>query len=682
MYTEGRGMPKPASPVTASEISRLAGVTRATVSNWRRRYADFPGPIGGTESRPVFDLHQVQEWLTEHGVEAPQSPTIELRTYLRSQAEPSDVAHLMESLSWTGAGWAPRSSASVSGPVLKMLQRAADAEGSRTALDVLAERGLEDAPATGVYQTPAPLAALMAELAGDAASQQLRSVLDPACGSGSLLLAAAQAGATELYGQDVVPVQVQRTRLALESVTGLEPTVYAGDTMSDDAFPGLEVDAVLCNPPYSDREWGADELALDPRWQYGVPPRGESELAWVQHALAHVKPGGTAVLLLPPAVASRASGRRIRAELLRSGALRAVIGFAPGAAQPRHVGLQLWVLRRPETVDSVADTMLFVDASAVDDGSGGGLDWEVLDRTILDSWRSFDSGAVEAATVPGVAAAVRVMEVLDESVDLTPARYVRSSFDPALLSTEVEDAVRELSRDVAALAGLVSDLGTWRQAGGKPWRTATVADLAGGGALQWFRASPPRPKQTAPGDDQRPILSATDVVTGHPPSGSFATSEPTEVVVVAAGDVLIPAVRSDSSGARSARVAGAEDDGAVLGPHVYLLRPDAQRLNSWFVAGFVNSAENASTTRTSTIRFDPSRLRIPLLPLREQQRYGAAFQRLYEVRASARRVGDASEHAIGLVASGLTAGVLEPASNTTQSEDVETTKQKIPGGNK
>ncbi|WP_094028011.1 N-6 DNA methylase [Nocardia cerradoensis] len=674
-------MPKSASPVTASEISRLAGVTRATVSNWRRRHTDFPSPIGGTESRPVFDLHQVQEWLSAHGVEAPQSPLIELRTYLRSQAEPSDIAQLMESLQWTGERWESRPSASPGGPVLKVLQRAADIEGSRAALDVLAERGLEDVAATGVYQTPGPLAALMAELAEPPVPQQLHSALDPACGSGSLLLAAARGGATQLYGQDTLPVQVQRTRLNLESAT-LEPTVRVGDTMSDDAFPGLEVDAVLCNPPYSDREWGADELALDPRWQYGVPPRGESELAWVQHALAHLKPGGRAVLLLPPAVASRPSGRRIRAALLRSGALRAVIGFAPGIAQPWHVGLQLWVLRRPENVEPAPDTMLFIDASAASGGSGDGTDWEALRRAVLDSWRAFDGGSSDAATMPGVATAVRVMEVLDESVDVTPARYVRSSFDPALLSTEVEAAIRDLAGHVATLAAMIDDFGAWRQSDGKPWRTATVADLAGGGALQWFRASPPRPKNEDPADDHRRVLTAMDVVSGHSPSGTFATSEPAEAVIVTVGDVLIPAVRSDASGARSARVAGPEDAEAVLGPHVYLLRPNAQRLDSWFVAGFINSAENASTTRTSTIRFDPSRLRIPLLPLHEQRRYGAAFQRLYEIRSSARRLGDASEHAIGLVASGLTAGALEPASNTTRPDNVETTKQKIPGGNK
>ncbi|MZE77930.1 N-6 DNA methylase, partial [Streptomyces sp. SID5475] len=76
--------------------------------------------------------------------------------------------------------------------------------------------------------------------------------------------------------------------------TGLRPA----DSLREDgpAFRG-EADVVLCNPPFNERDWGHAELATDPRWVYGHPPRTEPELAWVQHALACLRPGGTAVLL-------------------------------------------------------------------------------------------------------------------------------------------------------------------------------------------------------------------------------------------------------------------------------------------------------------------------------------------------------------------------------------------------
>src|SRR3954452_23270930 len=53
--------------VSSVGIARLAGVGRAAVSNWRRRYADFPEPVGGTPTSPSFDLVAVEQWLTAQG---------------------------------------------------------------------------------------------------------------------------------------------------------------------------------------------------------------------------------------------------------------------------------------------------------------------------------------------------------------------------------------------------------------------------------------------------------------------------------------------------------------------------------------------------------------------------------------------------------------------------------------
>ncbi|WP_433320137.1 helix-turn-helix transcriptional regulator [Micromonospora chersina] len=53
--------------ITPAEIARLAGVGRAAVSNWRKRHADFPAPVGGTAASPEFDLGQVEQWLHAQG---------------------------------------------------------------------------------------------------------------------------------------------------------------------------------------------------------------------------------------------------------------------------------------------------------------------------------------------------------------------------------------------------------------------------------------------------------------------------------------------------------------------------------------------------------------------------------------------------------------------------------------
>ncbi|MFD8958978.1 helix-turn-helix transcriptional regulator, partial [Streptomyces anulatus] len=60
-------MPENATEVTAAGIARLAGVGRAAVSNWRRRHADFPQPVGGTAASPSFALADVEQWLRDQG---------------------------------------------------------------------------------------------------------------------------------------------------------------------------------------------------------------------------------------------------------------------------------------------------------------------------------------------------------------------------------------------------------------------------------------------------------------------------------------------------------------------------------------------------------------------------------------------------------------------------------------
>lgn len=210
-------------------------------------------------------------------------------------------------------------------PLLRAAAGLAAELGARNAFEFLLGRHLDANPRQYTLTPPGP-AELMAALAGTGA----RSVLDPACGTGGLLRAVA--APTALYGQDTAPELAALTALRLALHGTAEVRAAAADSLRADAFPRPAVDAVLCHPPFNERNWGHEELAYDPRWEYGFPARTESELAWVQHALAHLREGGTAVLLMPPAVAARRSGRRIRADLLRRGALRAVIALPAGAA--------------------------------------------------------------------------------------------------------------------------------------------------------------------------------------------------------------------------------------------------------------------------------------------------------------------------------------------------------------
>ncbi|MFE4519417.1 N-6 DNA methylase, partial [Kitasatospora sp. NPDC056783] len=313
--------------ITAAGIARLAGVGRAAVSNWRRRHADFPKPVGGTDTSPAFDLAEVERWLRGQG-KLGRVPLSE-RVWQQVEGDPEGAAAALLAVGTAllGGGDAdPERRELITGA-----RELAKELGGRQAFEFLMGRHLEAGPRQYTL-TPAPLAELMAELAGPA-----ELVLDPACGFGALLGAAGPAAT--VAGQELDPdlAALTAVRLALRADGPVD--VRAGDSLRADAHPELRADAVLCHPPFNERSWGNEELAYDTRWEYGLPPRTESELAWVQHALAHLKENGCAVLLMPPAAASRRSGRRIRADLLRRGALRAVVALPARSAPPTRIPL-------------------------------------------------------------------------------------------------------------------------------------------------------------------------------------------------------------------------------------------------------------------------------------------------------------------------------------------------------
>ncbi|MFD5024746.1 N-6 DNA methylase [Streptomyces sp. NPDC058373] len=680
--------PPPPARVTAAEISRIAGVTRATVSNWRRRHEDFPPPDGGTESSPLYDLHAVRAWLRGRGLTAAASPEEELRTALRLQpADPGPLFDLVVDVAEGGPGGGAPSSSAHDEALLAALARCVQEAGPYVALDVVAERELEESAAGGTYRTPAELAELMARLL----PADTRTVLDPACGGGTLLAEAARRGAVALHGQDLLPVQARRAaaRLRLPGPEGTsapraQAYVETGDSLRADAYPDLAADAVLCNPPFGDRDWGHDELAYDPRWAYGVPPRAESELAWVQHALAHVRPSGYAVVLLPPAPASRASGRRVRAELVRTGALRAVIALPPGVAHPFHVGLQLWVLQRPHPSGPERPSVLFVnadpeprDGAAARRATATPADWVELTGRVLTAWAAFADDPAEYAGEPAVARAVPVVDLLNDTVDLTPARHVRATtadLSPEVLAARVDGLRDRLTGEVAALLAAAEQVvGEWPPAAPtEGWRTATVADLVRGGALTLLKGPAPSPRDTAGASagtesvavPDRRVLTAEDVTAAAPPSGAGPHSHSEPVHVIAAGDIVLRT--SASRKGPRARVADTPDVGAALGPHLHLLRPDPARLDPWFLAGFAAAEDNVATASTGStiVTVNPGRLRVPLLPLEQQRRYGEAFRRLHALRTAARLASTASEEAASALAAGLASGALAPPPGT------------------
>ncbi|MCX4823639.1 N-6 DNA methylase [Streptomyces sp. NBC_01142] len=705
-------MPENASEVTAAGIARLAGVGRAAVSNWRRRHADFPKPVGGTETSPSFALAEIEQWLRDQGklAEVPLRERIwqQLASHpdgavtalvqagcalllVRDRhpawlelAAVSDerMAELLPSAleqvltARFGEDRADLFPAPSPGsvPLLRGVAELAAESGARQAFEFLLGRYLDANPRQYTLTPPGP-AALMAALAAPAGTGG--TVLDPAAGTGTLLRAVERPAA--LYAQDAEPdlAALAGLRLALHSDAPVR--ARAADTLRADAFPHPDADAVLCHPPFNERNWGHDELAYDPRWEYGFPARTESELAWVQHALARLRPGGTAVLLMPPAAASRRSGRRIRAGLLRRGALRAVVALPAGAAPPYGIPLHLWVLRKPGTGRAAPPELLLVDTAELA-GAGGGrdkLDWQAVHTAVLDAWGPFDRHGT-AEERPGVSRSVPVIELLDDDVDLAPARHLPppaagGGADELLrVRDRLTDTLRLTGELTPALAG---------QSEPAPWPATTVGELARAGALVIHAGGTgaasvsasgvgPFPGLSpgsvpAPGSGPFPVrgpvpvLTEQDVLAGTAPSGTLPEGSDEEPVRVEAGDVVVPVL----GGGSVVRVVDEATAGAALGRNLQLLHPDPAALDPWFLAGFLRGTANnrqASSYASTATRLDVRRLQLPRLPLADQQRYGERFRTLAAFEDALRLAGRLGEQLVQGLYDGLTTGTVLP----------------------
>ncbi|MFJ6833300.1 N-6 DNA methylase [Streptomyces sp. NPDC091209] len=717
-----------ATEVTAAGIARLAGVGRAAVSNWRRRHADFPKPVGGTETSPSFALAEVEAWLRHQGklaevplrervwqqlVGHPEGPVtalthagcvlllihdrptvwlevsagsderlaallpaaLEQEAVLRFgrvraergvhagvDAEQPSAVNRPVTVNTpevpSGGSAAPHAPAVPDTPAalgvplptgpqllpsIPLLRGAAElaAElGARHAFEFLLGRYL-DANPRQFTTTPTELARLMADLAGPA-----RTVLDPACGTGALLRALDARPGQELNAQDSVPELAVLTllRLALHGRATVRAAV--GDSLRADAFPRLRADTVLCHPPFNERNWGHDELAYDPRWEYGFPARAESELAWVQHALARLRDGGTAVLLMPPATASRRSGRRIRADLLRRGALRAVVALPVGAAPPYNIPLHLWVLRRPEKAPGRPEVLL-ADAGQFAGEGRGGPDWQAVRDVVLDAWRAHDRDGTLPER-PGLARSVPVIELLDDDVDLAPARHL----PPPAAADGAEQlvAVRAcLDETLRLTTGLTPPPAVTERP--VRWPLTTVGELARGSALVMRTGG-------NGGHARVPVLTDHDVLAGTGPSGTLPETDE-EAVLTEAGDVVVPVL----GGGSVVRVVDGTTEGAVLGRNLVLLHPDPAALDPWFLAGFLRGTANnrqASSYASTATRLDVRRLQLPRLPLDEQRRYGARFRALDEFERALRHAGRLGDQLVRGMYDGLTDGTVPP----------------------
>lgn len=527
--------------LNAAEIARLAGVARGTVLTWRRRH-DFPAPYEGAHAGAVYNRAEVQAWLATAGLlELAPGPRVWREVSHGAQGR-SSLGEAVSDAAMVAArlGDGKALPPSVPGNLAWLMKSAVDEVGPVTVLNDLLDRY---AAASGIPVTAARIRDAMISLAGvgDGAT-----VLDPASGTGELLAAALAGGAGRVLAQDASIATAELARARLFLAEGQSAEVAAGDA----------------------------------------------------------KPGGRAVLAMPPSAAAAPSGRQARAQMLRQGAIRTVIAL-PVAVAPPYVPMHLWVLERPDGKTEPDLLALFVEAAPEVRAGADYATSSTAGTVPTASWRDF----------------MHSIEIAGDSAPSPGKRLVCSG------------GGRNAKWCVTRVADLLDDTGLLDNSE----RLDETVDLTPARVRAHFSAWHREKNKES---------SLRRARSGH-------------AELLRAGDVLVPATVTNGTGAT---VVGEDRDGDPAGQGMHVIRPNPAHLNSWFLAGFLLSPGNLR--RATGNRVDVRQLEAPLPPLADQERYAWAFRNMRSLESITGNLKDRAAFMASNLTSGLASGDFRPGRET------------------
>ena len=271
---------------------------------------------------------------------------------------------------------------------------------------------------------------------------QRDQLCDPTSGSGSLLLNIGQAVARHMGDPDAIKYYAQeikentfnltRMNLVMRGVKADNIVARNGDSLEHDwpmfdesdpenTYDPLFVDAVVSNPPYS-QKWKPAGKATDPRFtQYGLAPETKADYAFVLHELFHIKPDGIMAIVLPHGVLFRGGAEEtIRTRLIEANNIDTIIGLPGSIFYGTGIPTIIMVLKKQRSHDDV----LFIDASQgfIKDGKNNLLRARDIER-IVDTVHARQD-------VEHFARVVSRDEIRANDYNLNIPRYVSATLPP------------------------------------------------------------------------------------------------------------------------------------------------------------------------------------------------------------------------------------------------------------
>ena len=303
----------------------------------------------------------------------------------------------------------------------------------------------------GEFYTPHEVSQLMSEIvAVHLKTRDKIEIYDPTSGSGSLLITIGKSVSKYMKSKDDIMYYAQELKENTYNLTrmnlvmrGIRPDnifTRCGDTleqdwpMYDDAtqtYNPLYLDAVVSNPPYSQR-WDPKHKETDPRYRYGIAPKGKADYAFLLHDLYHLKPNGIMTIVLPHGVLFRgdavggADGQgegegRIRRNLIENNNIEAIIGLPANIFFGTGIPTIIMVLRQKRHESDV----LFIDAS-----KGFTKVGKTNKLMASDIKRIVDTVTARPESIEKFARLVPKEEIRRNGYNLNIPRYIDSSDTP------------------------------------------------------------------------------------------------------------------------------------------------------------------------------------------------------------------------------------------------------------
>jgi type I restriction enzyme M protein len=289
--------------------------------------------------------------------------------------------------------------------------------------------------------------------------KRLESVMDFACGSGSLLLNVRkkvnEAGGTigRIYGQEknITTYNLARMNMLLHGVKDSEFEIFHGDTLLNEwdtmreANPAKKpsFDAIVANPPFSYRWEPTDALADDVRFKsHGLAPKSAADFAFLLHGFHYLKEEGVMAIILPHGVLFRGGAEeRIRTKLLEDGHIDTVIGLPANLFYSTGIPVCILVLKKCKKPDDV----LFINAAEhfVKGKRQNQLSQEYITK-IIDTYQ-------HRIEEPRYSRRVAMAEITKNDFNLNISRYISTATaDEEIDLQAVNSELRDIEQAISA----------------------------------------------------------------------------------------------------------------------------------------------------------------------------------------------------------------------------------------